>query len=153
MQANVKLDFLVKSSCVLTLRIGAQRQRRSRVAESAPSSAYCGGKVDSLAAGPLADRPELDDRLAIPRSPHGFFRSDQSVDREDPTPARGQLDLCTLLERLLIGPDARDRPEAVELPPVGLQVEVAELGGCRRSASGQAVAVAFERRWRSASAS
>ena len=71
----------------------------------------------------LLDRAELEDGLAILVSPHGLLRPHESIDAENAAGTARELDLDALGEDLVVGADTQDLAEAVELPPVGLQVQ------------------------------
>jgi len=87
----------------------------------------------SPATGPLLDRTELENSLAILVPPHRPLRLDECVNGENPAGAARELDLEALSEHPIVAADAQDLAKAVELPAIRLQVQVPELGSGLRS--------------------
>lgn len=78
--------------------------------------------------GPLLDRTELENGLAILVPPHRLLRLDEGINGENPAGTTRELDLEALSESAIVVAHAQDLAKAVELPPVRLQVQVPELG-------------------------
>lgn len=71
----------------------------------------------SPAAGPLLDRPELENGFEILVPPHRLLCTDERVDREDPAWTARELDLDALGKDLVVAAHAQDLAETVQLPP------------------------------------
>jgi hypothetical protein len=82
----------------------------------------------SPTAGPLLDRTELENGLAILVPPHRLLRLDEGINGENPAGTTREPDLEALSENAIVVANAQDLAKAVELPPVRLQVQVPELG-------------------------
>jgi hypothetical protein len=74
---------------------------------------------------PFANRAELEGRLAVSLASHRFLCPNERVDREDPTATARQLHRNTAGGDLLVRAETQDLAQAVQLAPVGVEVEVA----------------------------